>query len=102
LPEEEGAPEWIDARGHKEAWADALRPQAEGVEPAAFANIPCPAVRRHGANDPRPDQATQRRLRRFVPHLEYRPFPRCGRKPWVERRACQPFLRAPGDWPARA
>jgi len=98
LPEEEGEPVWVDARGHAETWADALRLQAEGVEPAAFASIRCPVLMLHGAEDPHPGPATFDLLRRFMPQLQYRSFERCGHKPWAERWAREPFLAALREW----
>ena len=37
-------------------------------------------------------------LRRFVPHLEYEEFTRCGHEPWRERHGREPFLRALLGW----
>jgi len=102
LPEEEGEPLWIDARGHEETWADAMRLQAEGKEPAAFAAISCPVLMLHGDQDAHPGPATRDLLRRFVPQLEYCGFPRCGHKPWAERHARRPFLEGLMEWLARA
>ena len=98
LPEEEGEPLWVDARGHAETWADARRLQAAGVEPAAFAAVACPVLMLHGDDDPHPGPATCDLLRRFVPQLRYRGLPFCGHKPWAERRAREPFLAALGEW----
>ncbi len=98
LPEEEGEPLWVDARGHAETWADARRLQAAGVEPAAFAAVTCPVLMLHGDDDPHPGPATCDLLRRFVPQLRYRGLPSCGHKPWAERRAREPFLAALGEW----
>ena len=98
LPEEEGEPLWVDARGNAETWADALRLQAEGVEPAAFAAIACPVLMLHGDDDPHPGPATCDLLRRFMPQLRYRGFARCGHQPWAERHAREPFLAALREW----
>jgi pimeloyl-ACP methyl ester carboxylesterase len=98
LPEEEGEPLWVDARGHGETWADALRLQAEGVEPAAFAAITCPVLMLHGDDDPHPGPATCDLLRRFLPQLRYQGLPSCGHRPWAERRAREPFLAALAEW----
>jgi pimeloyl-ACP methyl ester carboxylesterase len=98
LPEEEGEPLGVDARGHGETWADALRLQAAGVEPAAFAAVTCPVLMLHGDDDPHPGPATGDLLRRFVPQLRYQGLPSCGHKPWAERRAREPFLAALRGW----
>lgn len=88
----------LDGRGHRETWADVLRLQAEGREPAAFAAITCPALMLHGEDDPHPGPATFALLRRFLPRLQYRSFARCGHRPWAERWAREPFLAELGDW----
>jgi pimeloyl-ACP methyl ester carboxylesterase len=102
LPEEEGHAMGVDALGHDETWADALRLQAEGVEPAAFASITCPVLMLHGDDDPHPGPATFEVLRRFIPRVEYRGFPRCGHKPWAESHASEPFLAALREWVGEA
>ncbi len=90
-----------DARGHDETWDDVLRRQAEGIEPAAFAAIHVPVLMLHGDDDPHPGPETRDLLRRFLPHLEYLGFPRCGHVPWAERHAREPFLAALSAWIAR-
>ncbi|MCU0282094.1 MAG: alpha/beta hydrolase [Acidimicrobiia bacterium] len=97
LPEEDEAV-WVDARGHEETWADVLRLQAEGVEPAAFAAVGCPVLMLHGDEDPHPGPATFEVLRRFIPQLRYTGFPRCGHQPWAERHAREPFLAVLREW----
>jgi len=81
-----------DLRGHEETWQDALALQEAGVEPAAFAAITAPVLMLHGREDPHPGPAIRDRLRAFIPHLEYREFPRCGHVPWRERHARTAFL----------
>jgi len=98
LPDQVGEPIWVDARGHQETWTDVLRLQAEGVEPSAFRAITCPVLMLHGDDDPHPGPATFEVLRRFIPQLQYRGFPRCGHQPWAERHAREPFLAALRDW----
>ena len=98
LPEEEGEPLWVDARGNVETWEDVLRLQAEGIEPAAFAAVACPVLMLHGDEDPHPGPATFDLLRRFIPQIRYRGFPRCGHRPWAERHAREPFLAALREW----
>ncbi|MFC1705848.1 alpha/beta fold hydrolase [Planctomycetota bacterium] len=88
----------VDAAGHVETWQDVLRLQQEGVEPAAFAAIRAPVLMLHGEDDPHPGPATYELLRRYVPHLKYLGFERCGHKLWRERHAREPFLRELRDW----
>jgi pimeloyl-ACP methyl ester carboxylesterase len=97
LPET-GDPVRVDRQGHEETWGDVLRLQAEGVEPAAFAAITCPVLMLHGDDDPHPGPATFALLRRYVPQLRYRGFPRCGHRPWAERHAREAFLAALAEW----
>jgi len=98
LSGEQGEPLWVDARGHAETWNDALRLQAEGIEPAAFAAITCPVLMLHGDQDPHPGRAIYGTLRRHLRHLQYREFADCGHRPWAERRAREPFLAALWEW----
>jgi pimeloyl-ACP methyl ester carboxylesterase len=93
-----GDPVRVDRQGHEETWADALRLQAEGIEPAAFASIRCPVLMLHGDDDPHPGPATFGLLRRFIPQVQYRCFLRCGHRPWAERHAREPFLAALREW----
>jgi pimeloyl-ACP methyl ester carboxylesterase len=88
----------MDGRGHRETWADALRRQAEGAEPAAFAAISCPVLMLHGDDDPHPGRATFDLLQRRIPQLRYRGFARCGHRPWAERHAREPFRAALREW----
>jgi pimeloyl-ACP methyl ester carboxylesterase len=88
----------LDVRGHEETWADVLRLQAEGVEPAAFAAITCPVLMLHGDTDPHPGQSTRDVLRRSVPQVEYVELSRCGHAPWLERHARDEFLRELRAW----
>jgi pimeloyl-ACP methyl ester carboxylesterase len=98
LPEEEGEPLWVDARGNAETWEDVLRLQAEGIEPAAFAAVSCPVLMLHGDEDPHPGPATCDLLRSCIPQIRYRGFARCGHRPWAERHAREPFLAALREW----
>ena len=95
---EAGDPVRVDGQGHQETWADVLRLQEEGIEPAAFAAITCPGLMLHGGDDPHPGPATFELLRRLMPQLQYRGFPRCGHRPWAERHAREPFLAALREW----
>jgi pimeloyl-ACP methyl ester carboxylesterase len=88
----------VDERGHVETWADVLRLQERGVEPAAFAAIRSPVFMLHGDDDPHPGSAIRDLLRRHVADLSYVGFARCGHDPWRERHARGPFLRALESW----
>jgi len=94
-PDEGLAP---DRLGHLETWADVLRLQAEGKEPAGFAGIAAPAVMIHGAEDPHPGRSTYETLLAFLPQLEYVELPRCGHVPWSERHARVPFFALLRAW----
>jgi pimeloyl-ACP methyl ester carboxylesterase len=37
-------------------------------------------------------------LRRYIPHLEYREFTKCGHSPWLERRAKKDFFKSINVW----
>jgi pimeloyl-ACP methyl ester carboxylesterase len=96
LPEE--PPATVDARGHQETWADVLRLQAEGIEPAAFTAIAAPVLMLHGDEDPHPGLATFELLHRYIAQLEYFGLDRCGHTPWKERRARTQFFDALCVW----
>jgi pimeloyl-ACP methyl ester carboxylesterase len=87
-----------DANGHEETWADVLRLQAEGTEPAAFAAITAPVLMLHGDTDPHPGPSTRDVLQRYVPQLEYVELARCGHTPWLERHARADFLTHLTTW----
>ena len=89
------------ATRHVETWGDVLRLQRGGVEPQAFRSIVAPVVMLHGDADPHPGTATRDLLRRYIPHLEYVGFERCGHEPWRERQARDHFLRVLRQWIAR-
>lgn len=88
----------VDAVAHSETWDDMVRCLNEGVYPPAFAAIKCPILMLHGEADPHPGDITRDDLRRHVPHLEYREFPRCGHSPWLEREAREDFLDCLNEW----
>ena len=87
-----------DERGFNETWADVIRLQESGVEPAAFSSITAAALMLHGDDDPHPGPATRDTLLRHIPHLQYTGLPRCGHSPWRERHAREPFLDALREW----
>jgi pimeloyl-ACP methyl ester carboxylesterase len=88
----------VDADGYTETWADVLRLQGSGREPASFAGIGRPVLLIHGADDPHPGLSTCGVLRRYLPQLEYVEIPRCGHEPWLERHGREPFLAALRAW----
>ncbi len=87
-----------DAGANLETWNDVLRLQRERVEPQRFSCITCPVLMLHGQVDPHPGAATRDLLRRFIPHLQYVEFEKCGHEPWKERHARRPFLLALLNW----
>jgi pimeloyl-ACP methyl ester carboxylesterase len=87
-----------DGRANVETWNDVLRLQREGVEPQDFNRISCPVMMLHGHKDPHPGGATRDLLRRFIPHLQYVEFEKCGHEPWKEQNARQPFLLTLRNW----
>ena len=87
-----------DERGFNETWADVIRLQEQGIEPAAFSSISCPVLMLHGDDDPHPGPATRDTLRRHIPHLQHTGIARCGHTPWRERHARAPFLRILREW----
>jgi pimeloyl-ACP methyl ester carboxylesterase len=91
-------PTTVDALGHEETWADVLRLQAEGIEPAAFAAITAPVLMLHGDHDPHPGTETSELLRHHIPQLEYVELPRCGHTPWKERHGRDPFFASLRGW----
>ncbi len=83
-----------DYLGHVETWADTLRLQRLGVEPAAFRTVTAPVVMLHGMDDPHPGGAIRDSLADHVPDLSYGAFRQCGHVPWAERAALEAFLAA--------
>ena len=90
--------EGVDARGNREAWEDMLRLQAEGRVPAAYDRVKTPVLLLHGEFDPHPGPMIRDSLLPFLPHLEYREFPRCGHYPWIERHARERFFAEAREW----
>jgi pimeloyl-ACP methyl ester carboxylesterase len=97
-PDRSSEPLPADGPGFTETWADVLRLQETGVEPASFSSIRCPVLMLHGDHDPHPGPAIRDTLRRHIPHLEYTDFPRCGHTPWRERHARELFLQRLREW----
>jgi len=90
--------ESCDARGHRETWVDAMRLQAEGTHPAAFAAIECPVLLLHGTHDPHPGRGIRDVLAAHVRRLTYREIERCGHVPWLERSARDEFFATLRSW----
>ncbi len=88
----------VDLKGHLETWNDMIRLQAAGVYPAEFVSIQCPALMLHGTYDPHPGAMIRDSLKKYIPHLEYQAFARCGHSPWVEEHARAPFLARARSW----
>ncbi len=88
----------FDAVAHGQTWEDALRTQASGQYPAAFAAIRAPVLMLHGDYDPHPGTMIRDGLRWTIPHLEYLELPRCGHEPWREQEAREAFLEAVKRW----
>lgn len=87
-----------DGGANAETWNDVLRLQREGIEPQRFSRISSPVLMLHGYSDPHPGAATRDLLRRFIPHLQYAEFEKCGHQPWKEQHARHPFLAALLSW----
>jgi pimeloyl-ACP methyl ester carboxylesterase len=87
-----------DGGANAETWKDVLRLQYEGLEPQRFSRISCPVLMLHGHIDPHPGAATRDLLRRFIPHLQYVEFEKCGHEPWKEQHARHPFLAVLLKW----
>jgi pimeloyl-ACP methyl ester carboxylesterase len=89
---------YCDAAANAETWNDVLRLQRESLEPHRFNRISCPVLMLHGSIDPHPGAATRDLLSRFIPHLQYVEFEKCGHEPWKEKHARNPFLAALLSW----
>ncbi len=100
LPHEDETASY-DAGAFEESWADMVRLQYEGVYPAAFSRIRCPAIMLHGAEDPHPGRMIFESLLPHMPQLEYHEFPQCGHYPWLERHAHADFVTALHNWLVR-
>ena len=87
-----------DARANQETWDDMLRLQQEGVYPAAFSAIRCPAIMLHGVVDPHPGRMILASLKPYIPQLEYREWERCGHYPWFEKAVREEFFDCLRQW----
>ncbi len=98
LPAAQRSPREFDRKAFEETWNDMMHLQSEGVYPQAFAAVSCPVVMIHGEYDPHPGAKTARRLRSYIPHLEYRELQRCGHEPSVEKYARTEFYDFLESW----
>ena len=94
LPESEP----FDMKGHTETWQDMMRCQEDGLYPQSFTSIEVPVIMLHGSDDPHPGTMIRDILRRYIPHLEYHEFQRCGHDPEVEKYARDDFFALMKDW----
>ncbi|MBU4557357.1 MAG: alpha/beta hydrolase [Actinobacteria bacterium] len=87
-----------DAAGNRETWADVVRLQKEGIEPARFSSIACPVLMLHGEQDPHPGTMIRDMLQPHIPQLAYIGIHDCGHVPWYELHGREPFYRALRQW----
>lgn len=97
------APEEVqfDAAGSKQAWADMIELQEEGVYPVSFSIIQCSVIMLHGDQDPHPGMMIYESLKPYIPQLEYHKFTDCGHYPWLEKAAMDEFYKALRQWISR-
>lgn len=96
--EETTLSEPFDMTGHEETWQDLIRCQNAGIYPQSFTSVKVPVLMLHGADDPHPGDMIQDTLRRFIPHLEYYEFQRCGHEPEIEKYAKDDFFALLSGW----
>lgn len=82
----------FDERGYQETWADVIRLQEEGVQPAEFSNVQAPVLMLHGEEDPHPGTMIRDSLSPVIADLRYHEFAKCGHIPWLERHAREEFF----------
>lgn len=88
----------FDMQGFTETWHDMVRCQEAGVYPQSFGSVDVPALMLHGSDDPHPGAMIRDTLSRYIPHLEYHEFPRCGHDPEIERYAKDEFFALLKNW----
>jgi pimeloyl-ACP methyl ester carboxylesterase len=98
---EEDDPDGFDMKAHTETWADIIRCQETGLYPQSFTTITSPVIMLHGAYDPHPGEMTRDTLLRFIPHLEFRQWEKCGHRPWVEKQVKDDFFSFLRAWLTR-
>jgi pimeloyl-ACP methyl ester carboxylesterase len=92
------ASEPFDMQGHIETWQDMLRSQEMGIYPQSFTCVKVPTIMLHGADDPHPGTMIRDTLKRYIPHLQYHEFPRCGHDPEIEKYAKDDFFAVLSSW----
>ncbi len=92
------ASEPFDMQGHIETWQDMLRSQEMGIYPQSFTSVKIPTIMLHGADDPHPGTMIRDTLKRYIPHLHYHEFPRCGHDPEIEKYAKDDFFAVMSNW----
>jgi len=92
------APEPFDMQGHTETFQDMLRCQETGIYPQSFTSVTIPTIMLHGADDPHPGTMIRDTLKRYIPHLQYHEFPRCGHDPEIEKYAKDDFFAVMSSW----
>lgn len=92
------ASEPFDMQGHIETWQDMLRSQETGIYPQSFTSVKIPTIMLHGADDPHPGTMIRDTLKRYIPHLQYHEFPRCGHDPEIEKYAKDDFFAVMSSW----
>lgn len=90
--------ESFDMQGHTETWQDMMRCQEAGIYPQSFSSVKVPAIMLHGANDPHPGTMIRDSLKRYIPHLEYHEFSKCGHDPEIEKYAKDDFFTVLSNW----
>jgi pimeloyl-ACP methyl ester carboxylesterase len=100
LPIEDVLPasESFDMQGYTETWQDMVRCQEAGMYPQSFTSVKVPAIMLHGADDPHPGTMIRDSLKRYIPHLQYHEFPRCGHDPEIEKYAKDDFFAVLRSW----
>ena len=88
----------FDREGYQQTWQDMMECQEKGLYPQAFLSINVPVIMLHGEHDPHPGQMTRNTLLKYIPHLEYHEFSRCGHNPEMEKYAKADFFQYIRDW----
>lgn len=81
-------------RIHSAVWREATRLRARGELTSVGRHIRCPVVAFHGDRDPHPAEGVEGPLRGVLRDFRFVLLRDCGHFPWIERGACDGFLRA--------
>lgn len=90
--------EEFDMKAHTETWRDMMRCQEECIYPQSFTAIKSPVIMLHGEYDPHPGKMIRDDLKKYIPHLQYHEFSRCGHSPATERYVREYFFRVLCKW----